>query len=642
MEDVAGVPLRVLLAEDSEDDAALLVRQLRRNGYRPTWQRIEDPTAMRAALDTSPWDLVISDSSMPQFSAAAALAILQESGLDVPFIIVSGTIGEEAAVAAMRAGASDFLLKNNLARLVPVIERELRDGNVRAARRNAEKELLAASDRHRVMFEGNPLPMWVFDSKTNEFLVVNDAAVRHYGYSREEFAAMKLEDIGPAEDVAAMRERLATPSLDSGVWRHRKKDGSVITVEITARKFVLDGRPARLVVANDVTERRKLEEQLRQSQKMDAIGRLAGGVAHDFNNILSVILSYSEMLLGDLDAGQPMREDIQEIYDAGKRAADLTRQLLMFSRQQVLEPRVLDLNEVLGGMDRMLRRILGADVDLASVPSKPLGSVRVDPGSMEQIIMNLAVNARDAMPTGGKLTIETADVMLDEAYANDHVDAKAGPHVMVAVSDTGMGMDRATQARIFEPFFTTKDKSKGTGLGLSTVFGIVQQSEGSIWVYSEPGQGTTFKVYLPRVDAEADSLRSMRSAAIVGGTETILLVEDDDQVRAVSRGLLQKYGYHVIEARNAVDALQHLESESTAIDLLLTDVVMPQMSGPELARRARTLRPSLRVLCMSGYTDDSIVRHGVLESRVAYLQKPFTPETLTRKVRDVLEAPGET
>ncbi|HEY2517855.1 MAG TPA: ATP-binding protein, partial [Polyangiaceae bacterium] len=382
---------------------------------------------------------------------------------------------------------------------------------------------------------------------------------------------------------------------------------------------------------------RNLEDQLRQSQKMEAVGRLAGGVAHDFNNMLSVVLSYSDMMIADLKKGDPIRDDILEIRRAGQRAAELTRQLLMFSRQQVVEPRVLDLNGVLSSMGKMLERLVGEDVELTSVPAPSLGYVRVDPGSIEQVIMNLVVNARDAMPTGGRVTIETANAMIDEEYATSHLGAKPGAYVMISVSDTGTGMDKTTLARIFEPFFTTKEKGKGTGLGLSTVFGIVQQCDGSVWVYSEPGVGTTFKVYVPRVDAVVDEFRVQQAPAKVRGTETVLLVEDEEQVRDVARGILRRHGYTVLEARNAGEALLLCERHPEPIHLLLSDVVMPQMSGPDLAQRLVRLRPDMKVLCMSGYTDDAAVRHGVVDANLAYLQKPLTVEMLTRKVREVLD-----
>ncbi len=381
------------------------------------------------------------------------------------------------------------------------------------------------------------------------------------------------------------------------------------------------------------------EQQRRQAQKMEGIGRLAGGVAHDFNNILSVIVSYAELIGGELRADDPVRADIEEIRTAGMRAADLTRQLLAFSRQQVFETKILDLGESVSGMEKMLQRLLGADIELTSLSPPGLWSVKVDPGQMEQVVLNLALNARDAMPSGGKLTIETRNVEVGEAYALGHHDVRPGQYVMLAVTDNGVGMDQATQTRIFEPFFTTKEKGKGTGLGLSTVFGIVSQSGGHIWVYSEPGTGTTFKVYLPRVLGNAVARPSQRPPpASSRGSETILLVEDDDQVRVVARGILRRHGYVVLEASNGGEALLACEQHGARIHLLLTDVVLPRMSGRHVAERLGKMRPEMKVLFMSGYTDDAILQHGVLDSGVAYLQKPLTVDSLTRKVRDVLDS----
>jgi len=413
--------------------------------------------------------------------------------------------------------------------------------------------------------------------------------------------------------------------------------GHVPTRLAIALNVLLDDLSARALAAERMTDDlRASDDQLRHAQKMEAVGRLAGGVAHDFNNVLSVILSYGEILLQDMKPGEPMREDVEEIQKAGRRAAELTRQLLMFSRQQVLAPKILDLNVVLAGMERMLARVLGADIELVLLPAPSLGSVRVDPSSMEQVVMNLVVNARDAMPTGGTLTLETRNVVLGEADTRAHLGLRAGPHVMLAVADNGVGMTPATMARIFEPFFTTKDSGKGTGLGLSTVFGIAQQSQGSVCVESGVGKGTVFKVYLPLVDTVVESLRAPELPPAARGSETILLVEDDDQVRGVARDVLRRSGYQVLEARNAGEALLHSESFAGTVHLLLSDVVMPQMSGPELAKRLGCARPDMKVLCMSGCTDDSIVRHGVMAAQMAYLQKPITPDALTRKVREVL------
>ena len=507
-----------------------------------------------------------------------------------------------------------------------------------------------ASDAgYRLLFDASPLPMWLYDVETLAFLTVNEAAIRHYGYTREEFAKMTLADIRPAEDQSALRRGVqGRPAVDHGsVWRHRRKDGSLITVEIKAHDLPFQGKMARLVVSNDVTERlraeealRRTQEQLLQAQKMDAIGRLAGGIAHDFNNLLSVILSYSAMLASDPKMSSAVRADLGEIQAAGERAAELTRQLLAFSRQQVLQPRRLAPSEVLARMEKMLRRLIGEDIELTILNAgHATGTVTVDPSQLEQIIMNLVVNARDAMPQGGKLTIELSTVRLDEQYTAEHVGAAPGNYVVLAVTDTGIGMDEATQARAFDPFFTTKEQGHGTGLGLSTVFGIVKQSGGNIWLYSEPGHGTTFKIYLPLTPGSGESDAPVPlEPSTLRGSETVLLVEDEERVRSVARAILRNHGYHVLEAHGAGDAVLLCEQHPATIHLLLTDVVMPRSSGRELAERLKRLRPAIRVLYMSGYTSNAVVHHGVLDSDVAFLQKPITPETLARKVREVLDA----
>jgi two-component system cell cycle sensor histidine kinase/response regulator CckA len=396
---------------------------------------------------------------------------------------------------------------------------------------------------------------------------------------------------------------------------------------------------AGLVVFDDITERKRMEQQFRQAQRMEAVGRLAGGVAHDFNNLLTVILGQSQMMLESLSSNDPLREPIQQIDAGAQRAADLTKQLLAFSRKQVLQPKVLDLNTLVSDLVKLLHRLLGEDIELITRLSPVIGRFRADPGQIEQVILNLAINARDAMPNGGRLTIETNNASLDDQYAKQHAEVRAGLYVMLAISDNGIGMDKETQSRIFEPFFTTKELGQGTGLGLATVYGIVKQSDGHIWVYSEPHRGTTFKVYFPRVEASVGVLpQSQERIQQSTGSETVLVVEDDDSVRGLVRQVMSSAGYTVMECRNANQAISMSSNYSGRIDLMITDVVMPGASGRELAQQITGLRSGIRVLFMSGYTDNAIVRHGVLDEGVAFIEKPFSPAKLLRKVREVMDA----
>jgi hypothetical protein len=510
------------------------------------------------------------------------------------------------------------------------------------------RELRESREQYRLLFDSNPHPMWVYDDDTLAFLAANDAAVHHYGYSLDEFLAMTLRDIHPPDEVpildefgARRREKRDLSAFHSTrVWKHRKKDGSLIDVEIAGSPIEFRGRRARLTLATDVTEKRRLEAQLLQSQKMESVGRLAGGVAHDFNNLLGVITGYGDLLQRDIGPGHPAFARVDEIRKAADRAAALTRQLLAFSRKQVLEPKVLDLNAVVSDIEKMLRRLIGEDVQLITVFGEDLGRVKADPGQMAQVIVNMAVNARDAMPEGGKLIIETGNVNLDETYARSRPDARAGPHVMLGISDTGHGMSADTLSHMFEPFFTTKEQGKGTGLGLATVYGIVRQSGGHVMVYSEPGRGTTFKVYLPRFGEEEEDALAAPVAIEPSppGTETILLVEDEASLRVMIREILESAGYKVLEGPTPEEALAAASAHAGIIHLVLTDVVLPRMSGRQLAEALRSSRPEARVLFISGYTDDAISHHGILEPGVHFLQKPFTTDALVRKVREVLDA----
>ncbi|MBI4241191.1 MAG: response regulator [Candidatus Rokubacteria bacterium] len=520
-------------------------------------------------------------------------------------------------------------------------------------RKRAERVHAALEQRYRLLAENAVDVIWTADMNLR-LTYVSPSVTRLRGYSVEEAMAQTLEErLTPASLETAMRTigevmpaiaRISQPGRPPSLTLElemRCKDGSTVWTE-SKMTLIFDeaGRPVEILgVTRNTTERKKLEERLRQVQKMEAIGRLAGGIAHDFNNLATVLKGRSQLLLRRLRPADPLRRDVQLMDETADRAAALTQQLLAFSRKQVLQPKVLDLNAVVANMDTLLRRLIGEDIDLVTVPGPGLGRVKADPSQLEQVIVNLAVNARDATPRGGRLTIETANVELDETYARRHVGVVPGPYVMLAVSDTGIGMDAETQSRIFEPFFTTKELGEGTGLGLATVYGIVNQSGGSIWVYSEPGQGATFKIYLPRVEEAADSIGSDKAQnAVPRGAETILIVEDNAAVRDVARDILRDHGYTVLEARHGDDALRICERHAGPIHLMVTDTVMPQMSGRELAERLTVVRPETKVLYVSGYTDNAIVHNGMLNAGVAFLQKPFTPDALARKVREVLDA----
>ncbi|MEX1182052.1 MAG: PAS domain S-box protein [Gemmatimonadota bacterium] len=512
-------------------------------------------------------------------------------------------------------------------------------------RRATEEALRASEQRLRTLFETVNLIVLTLDA-AGRVEYANPFLLKLTGYTREEvLGADWFERLIPEAHRPNMRgvfrnmiEQLLHPHYRNPILTRTGAERMISWHNTVVRDA--QGRPTgTLSIGEDITEHAQLEAQLRQSQKMEAVGRLAGGVAHDFNNLLTVILGTAELMLFDTPATDPRQAELGEIRSAGERAAALTRQLLAFSRKQVLDVRVVDLNDLVVNLDRLLRRVIGEDVHLRTLPWVGLGAARADPGQIEQVILNLAINSRDAMPDGGTITIETANVELDETYAATHSPVQIGAYVMLALSDTGTGMTAATRAQIFEPFFTTKPAGKGTGLGLATVYGIVNQSGGHIWVYSEPGQGTTFKIYLPRVDASVDEAAtdSARSEPLTG-TEFILVVEDDDTVRNVTSRMLEARGYRVLLAGAGAEALKLVEQHAGQISLLISDVVMPDMSGRELADRLAQIRPDMRVLFVSGYTDDTIAHHGVLEQGVNFLQKPFTPDALARMVRRVLDS----
>src|ERR1035437_8815420 len=501
------------------------------------------------------------------------------------------------------------------------------------------KQLMQEKERKfQLLFEEHPQPMWVIDPTERKILAANSAAEVLYGHTRDQFRGMSLEAV-------LVSEEKGQPS--GSPRRHRTSNGRIIDVEMAQHRIDFGGHPAELVVLMDITGRRQLEDQLRQAQKMEAVGMVAGGVAHDFNNLLTIISGYSQLILNALQPGDPNHYSAEQILKAGERAATLTQQLLTFSRPQVLQPRVLDLNRLVTSLSTLLRRLIGEDVDLQLVLRPDLGTVSADAGQLEQVLMNLVVNARDAMPKGGTLSIETANVDLDESYAGRHLAVKPGRYVQIAVSDNGGGMDEVTQARLFEPFYTTKASGRGTGLGLSTVFGIVKHCGGNLDVYSVPHRGTSVEGFLPRVDHPgADDPVAMKAdparRQVTVGSETVLLVEDEEMVRHLVRETLVRAGYKVMDTSDPVEARRLSQNYRGRIHLLITDVVMPKVSGRELAEELHARRTSMKVLYMSGYTDSAIVNTGILHKEVDFLQKPFTPAALTQKVREVLESGGRT
>jgi len=882
-------PLRVLMLEDSVRDAKLAAKVLEGSGIRVQFEVTDLSEVFRSNLEKFEYDVILADFNLRNWTALDALEILKQSGKDIPLIVVTGSLGDEAAAECIKQGAADFALKDRLARLPVAVQRALEEKRLREQHKHAERELRESEERYRLLFERNLAgvfrtvmdghvlecnqamanilgfaspreivdrhvgglnfsdddragiferlkverrltnfemrlrrqdgsPVWVIGnisllpltttglriiegtliditarklaesengrlalvvnssddaifSTTREGIIVtwNAGAERMFGYAAEEIKGKHFSTFIPEErrvDLAGNQERLFHgEALVHYEHENMRKDGSRIQVSLTlspikdAAGFVTgvsviarditerkraeeslreseerfratfenagigmalvdmqgrpfrsnpilrqmlgyseeefgrmaftefthpddraldwelyrdliggkyekyemekrflkkgggvlwglmtvslikggDGRPVCAVgMVQDITERKDLEEQVRLAVKMEAVGRLAGGVAHDFNNLLTIINGYTELLMDKFASDDWASIYLKEIAQAGERAAALTRQLLAFSRSQVLAPQVLDLNAVVSNLEKMLRRLIGEDIELSTALAPSLGRVKADPGQIEQVIMNLVVNARDAMPNGGHLTIETSNAELDETYARNHVTIKPGPHVLLAVADTGVGMAPETQAHIFEPFFTTKEQGKGTGLGLATVYGIVKQSGGSIWVYSEVGQGSVFKIYLPIVNEGPTPEQVKTETDSSGGTETILVVEDEVGVRSLINLALVSSGYKVLETDGAKSALELCAKYDGPIHLLLTDVVMPQMSGPMVAERVATLRPGIKVLYMSGYTDDAVVRHGVLTQEMPFIQKPFSPLALRKKIRGVL------
>jgi PAS domain S-box-containing protein len=633
------VMLRLLLVED--DPAVVrLLRQMLAPAGEPEEDRddgsIELSSVSRLGeamerLGAASFDAVLLDLGLPDSQGLASYRRLRDAARAVPIVILSALQDASVAVLAVQEGAQDYLVKSH------TDGRKLR----RAIRQAIERKRVEGDPqffKYLIDQTRNPI-FWLTPDEAFRFMYVNEAACRHYGYPLEALLQMSLADCDPnypAEACRKLWEDLKAVKSCTFETVHRRSTGEMVPVEVTTNYVAFGGREYIAGTIHDITERKRLEDQLRQSQKMEAIGRLAGGIAHDFNNMLTVIMGHAEIMLSQIPPSDPLWREIGEIKQAGERASLLTTQLLAFSRQQHLQPQVLNLNEVVVNLQEMLRRLIGSHIMLVTKLDPALKRVRADQGQLVQVIMNLAVNAKDAMPEGGTLTIETRNVDLHDSFVRLHPSLKSGPHVKLTVWDTGCGMDAATLSKIFEPFFTTKAPGKGTGLGLSTVYGIVRQSGGSLEVNSEPGRGATFQFYFPPTEATVSVPASPHTLRSLEGTETVLLVEDEAKVRELTRRMIEKYGYVVVEANDGAMALQLCTERQGRVDLMLTDMVMPGMNGQETVRRIQRLWPGIRALYMSGYPGDAGQLQS-LEPDAGFLRKPFTSEALVRKIRECLD-----
>jgi len=636
--------LRLLQIEDSESDAELITRLLMQAGYEVFSQRVEHADGLRHALEDPGWDVIIVDYHLPGFDAPGALRILQECGRDIPCIVVSGKMGEETAVQMMKSGAHDYLTKNNLTRLVPAVERELAEAASRRESKQTQEELHRSEERLALAVDATQLGTFDFYPQTGE-LILSKFARQHLGLSPDAEVTYDtfLGALHPADRDRTTQNLLAALQYENGgdyaddYQTLGIEDGQERWLSSRGRVFFdAQFQPLRFVgVILNITERKRLEQQLLQSQKLESVGRLAGSISHDFNNLLTVINGYAHLVLAGMDTDDALRDSMEELSKAALQAAALTRRLVSFSRRKVVEPKTMAVNEFVRDYENMLRQLLDENIELVLSLDPQAGSFRADPGQIGEVLMNLAVNAKDAMPAGGKLVIETSSMVADDQFARNHLNVCPGKYVVLAVTDTGAGLSAEVKSHLFEPFYTTKEEGKGTGLGLATVYGIVvNQSGGAISVASEPGQGTTFELFFPSSGLEIAPGPVVVLDQISSKGETILLAEDEPGVRKYAREILERHGYIILETSNGLEALSVARNHPGAIHLLLTDIIMPTMGGIELMEKFRAEFPGIPVLFMSGYTDQ-IMRHWDVLS--AYVQKPFTLSDLLTRVRELLD-----
>jgi len=633
--------IKVLIVDDSADDAELVVMELRRGGFQPEHLRVDTPDSFTKALAGGAWDALIVDYRMPHFSAPAAMDIYEACGLDIPFIIVSAAIGEDLAVMAMKDGAHDYIMKDNLRRLPAAIERELREAEIRAARKSAEDALVDSETKLRLFAQFAPSAIAMLDTDLR-YVAVSDKWLEESKLTGQNIIGKYHFDLFP--QLTEQYLPILKKCLGGVVETHDEdrivdSNGSIRWIKWEVRPWhKIGGEIGGVIIAmEDITERKNLQAQFVQAQKMEAVGLLAGGVAHDFRNQLTIIKGYCELLLRDEKLGPDAREGLLQMLQAATRSTTITEQLLAFSRQQVLEPQVVQIDSLIKDLSKSFGTTVREDIRLNVITDSGGLNVRVDQAQFHQALINMVLNARDAMPAGGQLTIETSSAELDEEYARHHVGASAGPHVLITVSDTGVGMDSETQKHIFEPFFTTKPIGQGTGLGLSMVYGFVKQSGGHITVYSEPGNGTTFRIYLPCVvEPSVEARPSKYPPSLVRGSGTVLVVEDEAEIRKLVSRTLDECGYEVIEAGNSQEAISKAAAAEEKLDLLITDVIMMGMNGPQLAEQIRSTMPDIRVLYISGHSGKALTQHGLIEQGATLLPKPFSPRELTEIVAKIL------
>jgi two-component system cell cycle sensor histidine kinase/response regulator CckA len=635
--------LRLLILEDDAYDAEIEVATLEEAGYDCQWERVETQAEFLARLDAPDYDLILADYNVPAFDGLTALELFLERDLDLPFILVSGTLGEEIAIESLKAGATDYVLKDRLSRLGPVVRRALCEKEEHRQRKRAEEALRESEERYRLHFENVNDVIFSVDPELR-VLSVSPSVERYLGYRPEELIGKAFRDLGllAAEYLETAFSNtmrvLAGERISSSVYEFIAKDGTRKLGEVSGAPLIRDDKVVGVVsVARDVTERKRLEAQLRQAQKMESIGQLAGGIAHDFNNLLTPIGGFADLLLEKAPEGSKQHEYLRQIKVAAERAAALTHQLRLFTRQAKGEHRSVQLNSLVEETHDLLEHSISKEIAIELRLEPKLWTVKADPSQISQVLMNLCVNARDAMPGGGTLTLETRNVTLDEAYARMVLEAQPGRYVRLSVSDTGFGMSLEVQARLFEPFFTTKEVGEGTGLGLSVAYGIVKGHDGFIKVYSQEGRGSTFHVYLPTIIERVEEGRGAEELGWPTGTETILLVDDEEMVQKLGQQVLELCGYTVLMAEDGVQALEVYQAHQGEIALVVLDVVMPEMDGRECLRRLRELDPQVKVLISTGYTVRGLAEELMAEGALGVVEKPFLLQDFATTVRTTMD-----